>query len=807
MQTDILQSSIKKINIMQYDGKLDLATGMSAKSKSWANKSTTWGKLVERLKNATVTNETYKEFIASAKDDQSKIKDVGGYVGGYLVNGRRKPDSVSYRQLMTLDIDFAHNDLWEDFTLLFSNAAVLHATHKHCSASPRYRLVMPLSREATPDEYVAVSRMVAGMIGIDLFDNTTFETNRLMFWPSVPKDIEYYCEVQDGPWVDVDKMLSAYTDWHDTSLWPTAEKRLNEVKNSAKKQEDPAVKKGIVGAFCRCYGISEAIEKFLPEVYSATSFEDRYTYALGTTTAGLIVYEDKWAYSHHGTDPCSGKLCNSFDLVRLHLYGHLDGEDVKSDKPKSFQSMEAMARKDSAVKKIIAKETIEEAKYDFASEPDVDAVEDDNTEWMKELEFDAKGNYLSTAPNINQVFTNDRRLKGLFRRNDFDSKNYVFDNLPWRRVKQPEPLRNVDAAGVRNYIESIYGISSPLKIEDALNLEFERNRYHPITEYLSSLLWDGQQRIDRLLIEYLGAADNIYTREAIRKSLVGAVARVSRPGIKFDTMLVLVGVQGTGKSTFVHKLGKSWFSDTFITAQGKDSFEQIQGVWLMEIAELAGLKKAEVETVKHFVSKQEDIFRGAYRREVETFPRQCVFFGTTNNTEFLRDPTGNRRFLPIDIHHLRPKKSVFTDLDNEVDQIWAEAVELYRAGEPLILGPEAEKIAFDSQKSHSETDERKGMIEEYLNALLPTDWASMDILDRRGFLNDPTQKKGTESRDRVCVAEVWCECLCRDKNEMDRYKTREINDILRSLEDWESQNSTHNFKIYGKQKYYERKIY
>lgn len=789
---------------MKYDGRLDIATGMSAKSKSWANKKTSWGDLVERLRTAVVTNETYKEFIAASKNDQSKIKDVGGYVGGYLLNGRRKPDSVSYRQLMTLDIDFAHTDLWEDFTLLFSNAAVLHATHKHCNTSPRYRLIMPLSREATPDEYVAVSRMVAGMIGIELFDNTTFETNRLMFWPSVPRDVEYYCEVQDGEWIDVDKILGSYTNWHDTSLWPTAERRLNEVKDSAKKQEDPASKKGIVGAFCRCYSITEAIEKFLPSVYSPTALDDRYTYALGTTTAGLIVYEDKWAYSHHGTDPCSGKLCNSFDLVRTHLYGHLDNEESKTDRPKSFQAMEEMARKDVEVKKIIAKESLAEAKYEFASEPD--AMEDDNLDWMKDLDIDAKGNYLSSAPNINLVFMNDRRLKGLFRRNDFDSKNYVFGSLPWRRVRQPEPLRNVDAAGIRNYVESIYGISSVQKIDDALSLEFERNRYHPITEYLSSLVWDGEQRIDRLLIDYLGVADNIYTREAIRKSLIGAVARVFRPGIKFDTMLVLVGAQGTGKSTFIHKLGKNWFSDTFITAQGKDSFEQIQGVWLMEIAELAGLKKAEVETVKHFVSKQEDIFRGAYRKEIETFPRQCVFFGTTNNTEFLRDPTGNRRFLPIDIHRTRPVKSVFCELEPEVDQIWAEAVQLYRAGEPLILSAEAEKIAFDSQKSHSETDERRGIIEEYLNKRLPSNWEDMDLLDRRSFLNDPLSKQGTVFRDYVCVAEIWCECLCKDKNEMDRYKTRELNDILRSLEDWDQQNSTRNFKIYGKQKFYERKM-
>ena len=189
------------------------------------------------------TTETFKEYIAATKDEQSKIKDVGGYVGGYLRQGRRKPENIVHRQLLTLDIDFAHCDFWGDFQMQFENAAVLHATHKHHETSPRYRLVMPISREVTPDEYVAIARQIAGLLDIDLFDNTTFETNRLMFWPSNPKDIDYYFRFQDGPWVDADEVLASYMDWTDSSLWPTSTNQIQKIKTSAEKQEDPENKK------------------------------------------------------------------------------------------------------------------------------------------------------------------------------------------------------------------------------------------------------------------------------------------------------------------------------------------------------------------------------------------------------------------------------------------------------------------------------------------------------------------------------------------------------------------------------------
>lgn len=776
------------------DTTIALAVGLSSRSKSWKNKEMLWSELVDRLSLSTQTPETLREFIQASKEDQHRIKDVGGYVGGYLRGGKRSPENVVHRQVLTLDVDFATSDFFEDFKFMYSNAAVIHGTHKHSALEPRLRLIVPLSRACSPDEYVAIARRVAGNLGIDLFDNTTFETNRLMFWPSHPKDVTYYFEEQKGELLDADEVLASYIDWKDTSLWPTAEKKIREIGEQAKKQEDPTFKRGIVGAFCRTYGIDEAIEAFLSDSYTPTT-EGRYTYSGGSTASGLIVYDNLFAYSHHGTDPASGKLCNAFDLVRVHKYSHLDPNEKST---KSFAAMEAFAMADKAVRRTLAKENLQEAAESFG---DLGELEVDAFAWMENLEIDSKGGYLSTANNIDLIFLNDKHLKGNFRFNLFDKRITITKSTRWREVTAEEPMRNVDYSGVRNYIESVYGISAQSKIEDSFILEAERNAFHPIRTYLDGLVWDGGLRIDELLIKYFGAEDNIYTREAIRKVLCAAVARVMTPGCKFDYAMVLVSKEGFRKSSFIKALGKTWFSDTFLGVHGKEALEALQGVWIMEMAELAGLRKAEVVAVKHFITKQEDRFRPSYGRVSEDYPRQCVFIGTTNESEFLKSPTGDRRFWPIDLNRPMTLKEINA---LEIDQLWAEAVFLWKQGEQLFLSPEAEALAFEQQRLHGETDERTGLIQRYLDKKLPSDWNNKDVYERKAFIESDVE--GINERKYVCVAEIWCECLGKNKEEMQKYNTRDLNDILRTLPGWVYKPTTKNFGGYGKQKYYEKII-
>lgn len=783
---------------------LEIAVAFTAHAKNWKNKKLTWFEFLEKLSEPIVKDLTFKQFKALAKADAAKVKDVGGYVGGYLRQGKRSPANVAHRQILTLDIDFGTLDFWEAFQFVYSCEAVLHGTMSHSPEAPRYRLILPLSRECASDEYSALSRKVAGSIGIDFFDNSTFEVNRLMYWPSKASDVDYYYRHQTGGWLDVDEVLATYRDWRDVSEWPTNKQTTDDIKDRADRQEDPLEKRGWVGAFCKTFTIQEAIETFLSKIYEPGS-EDRYTYLNGSTANGLVVYEDKFAYSHHGTDPAGGLLCNAFDLVRLHKFGDLDNAP---NSLKSFKAMEAFAAQNKAVKSVMARELKEEYALDFEDESAESEAEDESAEskkWLEGMEMDSKGTmFLSTATNIDLILTNDVKLKKVFALNEFDFKPSVLRSTPWRKIKEADQMLDVDLAGLRNYIERAYGVSGKEKVADSLKLELHRNAFHPIRDYLNGLIWDKKPRIETLYIEYFGHPDTIYSREAARKVLCGAVARVFEPGCKFDLVPIIIGPEGILKSTFWRRLGKQWFSDTFFKVEGKDALEQIQGAWIIEIAELAGLKKGDAESVKHFMTKQVDQFRPAYGHVTQKFYRQNIFVGTSNVDQVLKDPTGNRRFLPIRANEERVIKDVDTDLvGGEIDQIWAEAVYYYMQGEKLYFSEEATVIARTVQAEHMETDERAGYIESFLNLPLPKDWAKVDVFERQAYFADRRNAKG-EPRTEVTVAEIWAECLGKPREDMSKYNTREINDLLRGL-GWVFSGSVKNVAHYGRQRTFIKK--
>lgn len=797
---------------LKHDSSFDIATGRSRKEMHWRNRETTWEAFLNRIKETHRTSEKLVEYKNEKKSRQDEIKDVGGFVGGYVNGGRRKAENVTHRQLITLDIDFAKADIWDDFTMLYGCAAAVYSTHKHSQEFPRFRLIMPLDRPVGRDEYVAISRRIAGDIGIDVFDDTTFEPERLMYWPSTSKDGEYVFHYQDGPWLEADTVLGSYKNWQDASEWPVSDRAGAVLSREIKKQGDPLEKPGIVGAYCRTYTVTDILEGILADAYEPCDIDNRYTFKEGSTSAGLVVYEDKFTYSHHGTDPTSGKLCNAFDLVRIHLFG-LKDEDAKPGTPTnrlpSYTAMMDYASKDGKVRQQLGAEKLEAAREEFAGLQDSYDDQEIDTEWMKLLDADKKGNFKSTVFNVKHILNNDHNLKGRFAKNLFENREIVLRDLPWRKIDPKNPyMTDTDDAGVREYMEKVYEITGVQKIEDAIRLVIEENSFHPVRDYLNRLKWDGKLRVETLFIDYLGVEDSPYTRATTRKSLTAAVKRVFQPGCKFDYVYVTIGKQGIGKSTILRKLGRNWFSDSFSTVSGKEAYEQIQGVWIVEMAELAQLKKAELEAVKHFITKQEDRFRVAYGKRVENFPRQCVFFGTDNNKDFLRDPTGNRRFWPQVTHATEPTKDFDKDLtDYEVDQIWAEAVTLYKAGEKLYLDKKLEDEARKRQAEHTEMDDREGIIRDFIDIPIPENWYEKDRLERRNYyLTDESMREtGTWFREKISVAEIWYECFGNKPSEMTRFNTKDIHNIMKNMENWEDSKHPVETKGYGRQRVYKRK--
>ena len=782
---------------LEYDADLLISTGRNRNDTKWKNSRVRWSALVGQLSNSRKTEETHAEFMRMTKDEQDRIKDIGGFVGGHLKGGRRTKANVAARQIVTLDADYAPRDFWsrvEDLTLDGLDCACLvYSTHKHTDRNPRLRLVIPLSHEVGPEEYEAIARKLAESIGIDYFDDTTYETNRLMFWPSHSSDVAPAFELHDAPFLEPEEVLKRYRDWTDTAEWPYSSRAKEARRKKAEKVEDPLTKKGLVGVFCRTYSITEAIRKFLPDVYLPTDKDDRWTYAAGSTHGGLVVYDnDTLAFSHHSTDPVSGLDVNAFDLVRLHKFGELD-QDIESSVPvnkrPSWAAMHELMSSDPEC--IRTKDS--EAAEDFK----------DTGDWQTKLD---RKKDLSPQPSLLNavlILQHDERMESL----SFNELEGLInaEDMPWDRPKVP--WREADDAQLATWLSMTYGVEFPaVRLRQALVAVADSRRFHPVKRYLEGLPpWDGVKRIDTLLTDCLQAEDNEYSREAIRKTLVAAVARVYRPGIKFDTMLVLVGPQGAGKSTLFSVLARDWFSDSLkmdMMNKIKDAGEQLQGRWIVEIGEMSGMKKADVEAVKSFVSRQSDNYRAAFGHYTESRPRRCIIVGSTNNEEgFLRDVTGNRRFWPVLV-----KAGGFDQVSKirslDVDQIWAEAKALYDKGESLLLSEAADKLAGEAQREAMEQDDRQGLVEEYLDKLLPEGWDDMDRDLREIFIQG--SEPGTVQRMEVSNMEIWVEALHGQGVRMEPKDSYAIAKIMAKIPGWKKTNVRKYINGYGRQRIYIR---
>lgn len=772
---------------------MKIAYGNSRMEKRWKNHEISWDDFCKRVSTTQTTTETVEEYRKMTKPQQDAVKDVGGFVGGHLRGGRRKTGTVLCRSMLTLDMDHGTPDILDELSLFNSHELCVYSTHKHTPEAPRLRLIFPLKRDVSEEEYPALARKVAQEIGMDLFDDTTYQPHRLMYWPSTSRNGEYVFRVMDGDILDPDAYLGLYDDWRDVSTWPVSSRESEAVKKAAKQQADPLAKTGAVGAFCRTYPIREAIEKFLSDVYAPSAMEGRYDYIPADSSAGVIIIDEKFAYSFHATDPACGQLLNAFDAVRVHKF-------PDDDPKKSYNAMAEFAVADERVKLRIFEEKRQAAAEDF-DEADPDA-------WKKQLQYEKKSMELkNNLHNLMLILENDENLKGIVFNQLADGME-IRGNVPW-----PHPAkfwRDADDAQLICYVDAAYGTFSARNYDIAVTKAVDDRSYHPIREFFETLPdWDGVERADTLLIDYLGAEDTPYVRAVTRKELCAAYCRVYHPGIKFDSMIVLNGDQGIGKSTLIAKLGGEWYSDSLNLSDMNDktAAEKLQGYWIMEIGELAGMRKADLDKVKAFISRQDDKYRASFGRRVTPHPRQCVFFGTTNSQNgYLRDITGNRRYWNVKVPGNGRYKPWEMDEDT-VKQVWAEVMVYAKAGEKLYLSPELEDYAKEEQRAAMERDDREGLVQEYLDMLLPGNWDSMDVYKRRDYVrdaDDPMRPDGSVRRMEVSNMEIWCECFGKAKEDMKPSDSYAISAIMERIAGWSKTGKAKILPIYGRQRIYKR---
>lgn len=769
------------------------AEGSSRFSKNWKNKKSDWldfAKMFRAPKNTGL--ETLAEYKKLSRDEQTQLKDVGGYVGGEVNQKRRDNNTIRNRSLLTLDMD---NLKAEDVDIIltklkeFDYKFLIHSTRKHEPEAPRLRLLMPLATAVDVDKYEPIARGIASIIGIEYFDPSTFEVARLMFYPSICKDAEYFFIEGGSRVLDGEAILRIYRDWRDISEWASE----TAIKEKTDKK-DPRSFQYPIGEFCTAYPVERCLSEFFSDIYEASNREGRYSYTKGSTKNGARIFARHYFYSDHATDPLRGKALNAFELVKELMFN--GNEQEAADFVSSLEEVKALA-----TKKMFG-----------------DKITEDSQKEAQKLKRNKAGLLLVTPVNLDIIFKLDSYLKDHIYYDEFKQRILfeVGKSCPWARTNNREldDWRDTDTSQLSSYIEKNYQMAKVPAI-DALDAAVGRlatnNKKHPLLETLHAVKWDGVKRVASVFTEFLGAEDTVYTRAVTELFFRAAYGRVYKPGCKFDDMIVVKGEQGIGKSTLFRKLAISdeYFLDSIQKFQGREPMEAIIGKWIVEAPEMQGLNKEDTNTMKAFLSKSCDDFRMSYGKRSTQHQRTCVFVSTTNDETYLRDHTGNRRFLPIDCKGERAVKNPITDLTKDyVLQLWAEARELYKKNDNLYLTGEAKAMLNEIQEAHYERDEWQGLIERYLDTPLPADWDKLGYFDRRNLLNgawDPSFDKDKATiRDKVCIAEIMSECLGMTESQIDTVKRRRVAKIMDSLEGW-ARAPMQRYSLYGRQKTWKRK--
>lgn len=713
-----------------------------------------------------------------AKEWMRKYKDGACFIFGEVtVEGDAY--QVLTRCAVVLDIDHNANGIRKSFEESFPYMAFIYDSFNSTAQEEKFRIVIPLDADYVEEDYSVLWEHCAQFLPEDAVDATSIQFKRKMYLPRYMEGGLYRATTTKASSILSISCCKAKASAEPTKKAAASNKPVVQ-RAEKKKQQNPLTKAGFIGAFNRHYSIKEAIEKFIPDVYAEGSKDDRLTYIAGSTTDGVVLYGmDGYyttLYSNHDSDPCSRKLVSAFDLIRIHLYG--DTED-------SFAQM-----RDEIV---------------FNDEACQEAL---NLDAM--LAKDNFGNISQTYNNIKIALTTDEHLKGKLWFNVLANEEYLRGKVPWSAETADRAIKDQDLRQILLYMEKKYDLRDKNKIYDTVDAVCGENPYDPVKDYINELpAWDGKKRIDTLLHEYLGAEKNEYTAAAMRVTLMGALNRLYRAGCKFETMLVLVSPEeGIGKSTFFRKLASdAFFSDNFSSLDAKTSFEQIGGKWIVESSELEGMNRGEVQQIYNFLSRQTDKFRAAYGRKAEEHKRRFIMVGSTNTVEFLRGVGENRRFYPVLCSPIS-NKSVFTDLTQEVvNQVWAEALVLFNAGEPCHLSGAILDVARGVQRAHKDLDDNIGVIESYLNMPCPAKFDELTREERLAYIARPDVWQG-EPREKISSNEVFFEALnpnAKSAIDFGRKQQKDVARLMAQFSNFERPTTTKNTLAFGRVKYYRRK--
>lgn len=799
---------------------MQISTASSHKATTWHNETMTWEEFKTRVKTPKISEITRPEYDKLSKEEQTAIKNAGAFVGGCLIDGLRKKGGVESRSMITLDIDSAPADIITRLKTI-PDTYLAYTTFKSLPTKPRVRVLIPLKDDIREAEYEPLTRFYTKKYGLlEYCDRLCFRATQLMFFPCYPKDVDPVFVEHEAKPLDARGFLSAEVeDWEDVRSWPLQEGE-RQARISQSKAEDPLNKQGPIGDFCRCYSIREAISTFLPDVYEETDKENRYHLKGASSPAGVLVYDDKFLYSHHEHDPGAMQLLNAFDLVRVHLFGDLDA-DYKGDdvtKAPSYKKMMDLVAKDRGVKRY----ALAECRKEFTAITDpMERIEATRTKAksfaanIEGLERDNRGNVKNSIGNISTIIEADELLQCI--RYDLFADNFVIQDrdslLPW--AHEGEDWCETDLSCLSIYISKIYGVSSTNNVFVALQGTVRDKRaFHPVREYFENLPeWDGVSRAENILIKYLGAEDSEYTKAVTRLMLKAAYGRIIEPGIKFDYLVTLVGPQGIGKSTLPRLLGRKWYSDSLTITDMKDKTgaEKLKGNWIMEVSELSGMRRTDNETIKGFLSRNVDNYRPSYGHTTVKYPRQCILIGTSNEERgFLSDTTGNRRYLLVRVKGGIPPEG--WDLTPDIlDQIWAEVVYKYADNYgDLYMPRDLLREVSTLQNEFVEADDREGIVQAYVDMPVPPNFKDKKFGERNDYLGGNSKDfkhSDLKPRDEISIIEVWTEALGGDSSRLDRANSLTIRRILTRL-GWvpADRKCVRKFKAFGPQRVFKRTI-